>query len=71
MFLMQSKLPIDYLLGSVVHLTLTVLFTPDYIILNCVLVFPGGKGDCTNHRGPDHEKGHATSFYQVSKCHFA
>lgn len=32
MFLMQSKLPIDYFLGSVVHLTLTVLFTPDYII---------------------------------------
>lgn len=29
------------------------------------LYFPGGKGDCPNYRRPDHEKGHATSFYQV------
>lgn len=28
--------------------------------------FPGGKGDRANHRGSDHEKGHATGFYQVS-----
>lgn len=31
-----------------------------------IVCFPGWEGHCTNHRGPDHEKGHATSFYQVS-----
>lgn len=29
------------------------------------LCFPGGEGDCTNYRRPDHEKGYAPGFYQV------
>lgn len=37
------------------------LFIFEYVLL----CFPGGEGDRTNHRGPDHEKGHATSFHQV------
>ena len=50
----------------VLWIVIPLLFTHliDFHFKMCVFV--GGEGDSTNHGGPDHEKGHATSFYQVS-----
>lgn len=42
-----------------------VVFVAD-TSLDFLSLFPGGERHGTNHRGPDHEKRHAASFYQVS-----
>lgn len=48
--------------NQIVFMDLFLIFFFFSYMLPC---FPGGEGHCTNHGGPDHEKGHATSFYQV------